>query len=92
MVQQAAQHVCRGPASSGAASTTNAVASGRCVPFRLLGRPNCHRALNWLFLISVSSSVDPAVLTFGLSSEYLKSTREAQAKEKVPDADRSLYR
>ena len=34
----------------------------------------------------------PAVLTYGLSSEYLKSTKEAQAKSKAPDADRSLYR
>ena len=33
-----------------------------------------------------------AVLTYGLSSEYLKSTKEAQAKSKAPDADRSLYR
>jgi hypothetical protein len=33
-----------------------------------------------------------AVLTYGLSSEYLKSTKEAEAKEKAPDADRSLYR
>jgi hypothetical protein len=33
-----------------------------------------------------------AVLTYGLSSEYLKSTKEAEAKEKVPDANRSLYR
>ena len=36
--------------------------------------------------------VAPAVLTYGLSSEYLKSTKEAQAKSKAPDADRSLYR
>ena len=32
------------------------------------------------------------MLTYGLSSEYLKSTKEAQAKSKAPDADRSLYR
>ncbi|KAL4458202.1 hypothetical protein ABPG75_013067 [Micractinium tetrahymenae] len=38
----------------------------------------------------VDSYLD-ALLSFGLSSEYLKSTKEAQAKEKVPDADRSLY-
>ena len=34
----------------------------------------------------------PAVLSYGLSSEYLKTTKEAEAKAKVPDADRSLYR
>ena len=34
----------------------------------------------------------PAVLTYGLSTEYLKSTRESEAKRKAPDADRSLYR
>lgn len=32
------------------------------------------------------------MLTYGLSSEYLKSTKEAEAKKKAPDADRSLYR
>lgn len=34
----------------------------------------------------------PAVLSYGLSSEYLKSTKEAEAKSKAPDADRSIYR
>lgn len=34
----------------------------------------------------------PAVLSYGLSSEYLTSTKEAKAKSKTIDADRSLYR
>lgn len=38
----------------------------------------------------VDSYLD-ALLTYGLSSEYLKYTKEAKAKEKAPDADRSLY-
>lgn len=33
-----------------------------------------------------------SVLTYGLSSEYLKSTKEAKAKSKTQDADRSAYR
>ena len=32
------------------------------------------------------------MLSYGLSSEYLKSTKEAEAKSKAPDADRSIYR
>ncbi|PSC69593.1 Sucrose-phosphate synthase [Micractinium conductrix] len=38
----------------------------------------------------VDSYLD-ALLTYGLSTEYLKSTRESEAKRKAPDADRSLY-
>lgn len=32
------------------------------------------------------------MLSYGLSSEYLTSTKEAKAKSKTIDADRSLYR
>ncbi|KAI3435641.1 hypothetical protein D9Q98_001699 [Chlorella vulgaris] len=38
----------------------------------------------------VESYLD-ALLTYGLSSEYLKSTKEAKAKSKTQDADRSAY-
>ena len=38
----------------------------------------------------VASYLD-ALLSFGLSSEYVKTTKEGQASSKAPDADRSLY-